>query len=222
MLTVRWRSLVTTLIGAWPVWLAIGTVPAVCLIGKIMRRYLLIGPPYSAILYAGTILELLGLVLVAIGLSDLRRLFGRPSATTLVIGWFGQFVAAFRPPRAVEGRASATGTSSIRAAGRTIHGAGPGAPIEDRVQALELNVSALRDELDRGVQQLRGDLDVVNEALQRENQERRTGEAEVKRKLEEMAVGDLHLEAVGLFWVFLGVLGTSIPEEIATIAPWLR
>jgi hypothetical protein len=36
-------------------------------------------------------------------------------------------------------------------------------------------------------------------------------------RLEELAVGGLHLEWVGLSWLVLGVLGTSIPDEIAKL-----
>jgi hypothetical protein len=32
-----------------------------------------------------------------------------------------------------------------------------------------------------------------------------------------VAIGGLHLEMVGLVWLFLGIVGTSIPDGIAAL-----
>jgi hypothetical protein len=55
----------------------------------------------------------------------------------------------------------------------------------------------------------------VRDDVQRETQERQAAEQRTFRQIEEVAIGGLHLEIVGLVWLFFGVLGTSIPDEIA-------
>jgi hypothetical protein len=37
-----------------------------------------------------------------------------------------------------------------------------------------------------------------------------------------VAIGGIHLEFVGLVWLFLGVLGASLPEEIARLLGVIR
>jgi hypothetical protein len=55
----------------------------------------------------------------------------------------------------------------------------------------------------------------LREHIERETQERRAENQQAARSIEEMVVGGLHLEIVGLSWLVLGVVGTSIPDEIA-------
>ena len=42
-------------------------------------------------------------------------------------------------------------------------------------------------------------------------------DAKVEGQLEDMATGGLHLETVGLVWLFLSMICTNLPEEIAWV-----
>jgi len=53
--------------------------------------------------------------------------------------------------------------------------------------------------------------------VRREREERGAGDDRTTRQIEEVAIGGLHLEVVGLVWLILGVLGTSIPDEAARL-----
>jgi hypothetical protein len=90
--------------------------------------------------------------------------------------------------------------------------------LDERVSILEENLKLLRDELDSRLQGVRRELGTVKESIERESQERRVAGEKTARKIEEVAIGGLHLEVVGLMWLFLGVAAASIPDVIAA---WL-
>ena len=99
-----------------------------------------------------------------------------------------------------------------------IRGVRPGATLDERVSILEENLKLLRDELDSRLQGVRQELGTVKESIERESQERRVADEKTARKIEEVAIGGLHLEVVGLVWLLLGVTAASIPDVIAA---WL-
>ncbi len=93
----------------------------------------------------------------------------------------------------------------------------PDASIERRLAVLEENLRALRDEMDAKVQDLRKRMASIKEQAERESREREVEDQKMAAKIEEVAVGGLHLETIGLLWLVFGVIGTSIPEEIAAL-----
>ena len=82
---------------------------------------------------------------------------------------------------------------------------------------LEENLSRLHDELDKNAQEVNRELGGLRKDLQQESQERQAADKNVTLQIEEVAIGGIHLEIVGLVWLFLGVLGASLPEEIARL-----
>ena len=147
-----------------------------------------------------------------------RRLFGRPSLIAKIVGWFQRLAAAFTPAKPITVQASAGGVAIAGGEARLVRGVSPGAPVEQRLSVLEENVNLLRDEMDTKVHGLRRELAGVKESIQHESKERQVEDQKTARKIEEVAIGGLHPETVGLFWLILGVVGTSIPDEVAA---WL-
>ncbi len=96
-------------------------------------------------------------------------------------------------------------------------GAPRDASLERRVGVLEDNFAALDGEVD----QLRRGLDKTERdqtnRTDAERLEREKADAEMGRKIEEVAVGGLHLEAIGLTWLFAGVLLATVPDETARL-----
>lgn len=212
VLTIRWRTLVVALKDAWPTWLALGGIALPVTVGWVFSQDV-----SAAVRYAGTALQVLGLATVTIGLSETRRLFGRPSLPRKIWRWFRQLAAAFATPKPITLQVSDAVSVAMTGDARVVRGAGPGASLEDRVSVLEENLSRLRDELDVKKQEFRQEIQTVREHIERETQERRAENQQAARRIEEMAVGGLHLEIVGLSWLVLGVVGTSIPDEIAAV-----
>lgn len=210
MPTIRWRTLLALLKDAWPTGLALGGVALSFFVSWLFSVTL-----SAAVRHAGTMLQVLGLATVAIGLSEMRRLFGRPSLRRRVAAWFRRVIATFRTPEPITLQASGSFSAAWFGEARVVRGVPPGAPLEDRVAVLEDNLGRLRDELDAKEEKIRREMATVREGLEHESQERRVENQRMAQTVEEVAVGGLHLEFVGLIWLVLGVLGTSIPDEIA-------
>ena len=212
MLTIRWRALRGVLKDAWPIGLALGAVFLWFGVSWLVSPTLSI-----AVRRAGTILQVLGLTTVAVGLSKLRRQFGRPSLSGAALAWFRRLAATFIRPQSVTAQVSGVGTSALSGEARVRRVARPGASLEDRVAVLEINLERLQGEVDAKVQENRREFVAVKETIEREGMERRAADQHMAQTVEELAVGGLHLETIGLFWLLTGVLGTSVPDELATV-----
>jgi len=213
-LTIRWRTLTAVLRDAWYMWLCIGVLLFAFIVGFTAHRLLSVTLT-DAVRYSGTVLQILGLSTVALGLRQMRRMFDRPSVGAAILRWLRRFAAAFTGPKSISAQASLVGVATMTGELRVIRGVGPGATLDQRVSILEENLKLLRDELDTRLQGVRQELGTVKESIERERQERRVADEKTARKIEEVAIGGLHLEVVGLIWLFLGVMAASIPDVIA-------
>ena len=75
--------------------------------------------------------------------------------------------------------------------------------------------------VDANESKIRKEVGAVRDALSREQQARDNELRKMAAQMEELAVGGLHLELVGLTWLVFGGLGTSIPDQIARLLRWL-
>jgi hypothetical protein len=85
------------------------------------------------------------------------------------------------------------------------------------VAKLEKSLNELRELHDKGICDLQGNLSRVELLVQEEGNKRQSGDSEISSRLKSVAVGGIHLEMVGLVWLLLGVLGTSIPKELSKL-----
>ncbi len=209
--TFRWRVLSGVLRNAWPAWLALGGVALAVIVG------LSVSPCRPvALRWGGMLLQMMGLGTVAFGLYDIRRQFGRPPLRESLLAYFRQLLSAFMPPKPITATFSATAADTVVAGeGVADRLVSSGAPLEERISALKADLDRLRGELDTKTRMLRERIDGVRESLNRETEERQVADGSMARKIEDVAVGGLKLEGVGLFWLWLGVLGTSIPDYLA-------
>jgi hypothetical protein len=213
----RWRRLRAVLLEAWPTWVAIGGIALAAVLGWITST-----SASGAIRYAGTVLQVFGLLTIAVGLRHMRKLFGRPTVPRRVRDWFGRFAQAFRRPEPVTLKGTAAGIAMVTGEARVRLGAGAGASLEQRLSVLESNLNQLQDELDAKICELRSKSDEMRNDLRREGEERRAADDTVSRRIEEVAIGGLHLEIVGLVWLMLGVIGASVPDEVAALIQLIR
>jgi hypothetical protein len=212
---IRWRALGRAIAEARPAWLCLAGVVASWLIGWFC--YWRFSPGCSAaIRYAGTALQILGLLSVALGLYHMRKLFPRRTR-----GWFGRLVQAFRRPKPVSYQASAEGGLILGGKARVRYRVGPGASLEDRLRVLEGHLEQLEGEMGTEFQDMKEQVTKLQNSLGRETKERSAADDGTARQIEEVAIGGLHLEVVGLVWLILGVLGASIPDEIVRVLSFL-
>ena len=213
-LTIRWQTLGAVLRDAWPTWLFVGGLIFAWVVSDLVSK-----TGHDAVLYTGTMLQIFGLTTVAIGLRQMRRMFDRPSFRAATLNWFRRLAATFTGPKPISLQASFGAFATMTGEARVIRGVGPGATLDERVSTLEKNLTLLRDELDTKLQGLRRELGTVKESIEHESQERRAADEKTGREIEEVAIGGLHLEWVGLFWLYLGVIAGSIPDVIAEWLP---
>jgi hypothetical protein len=187
--TVRWATLRAALKEAWPTWLAIVGIVSAFTLGSLSSTSV-----SGTIRYAGTILQLMGLATIAYGLREMRRLFKRPS----LFAWFRRLGAAFKAPKPIVVQPSAAEVTTASDRARVVLSVGPGVPLEERVKVIEENLNRLRDDLDTKTEEIRRELSTVKDGVQRESQERQAAEQRTVRQIEEVAIGGLHLEIVGL------------------------
>ncbi|HEV8608874.1 MAG TPA: hypothetical protein VGS98_02230 [Thermoanaerobaculia bacterium] len=216
-MAVRWRALLSEIRNGWPAGLFIGGLLVASMIGWLIWWRVRPVTAADSIRYAGTLLELFGLVLVAIGLSDVRRLFGRLSILVKIQGSLSRAGAAIRSHPITGSGAVAIGGAQVSARGRTFHRAREGASPEERVSMLEKGLDSALEELDRAVQRVENQFAATRESIQHESRERAADNQRVSQKIEEFAVGGLHLEIVGLSWLILGMIATNLAGEIARI-----
>ena len=95
--------------------------------------------------------------------------------------------------------------------------AGPNSTLERRVQILEEELERVRDHMAAEHHDLVVKIDKIEASVATERNERTQGQDALQRKVADLAVGGLHLELVGLVWLFVGVALSTLPERIVTI-----
>lgn len=164
--------------------------------------------------WTGLALQLLGIATVAIGLSETRKLFGRPSLLDAGREWFKR-----RPKIRQDVRVPITGVMATAEAGDflsangTVHPA-PNTPLEERVQRLEGKVNELSRKASENEMALEEEKRSRATALADERYARGAGDEKVKRQLEEACVGGLYLETMGLVWLVVGVILATASVDV--------
>jgi hypothetical protein len=167
--------------------------------------------------YCGLFFELTGILTVAIGLDDKRRLFNRPNLLDPLRGWWKRRPrwggnAQIIPLTGVVGICSA---GSVKAS--VWRGVPPNASVEDRLAALEKNLTTLRTELADTEKRVEEEARKQDAAVASERRARELSTKEIKKQIETLGAEDLHLEAVGLVCLILGVSLATASTEIADV-----
>ncbi|MEP7097825.1 MAG: hypothetical protein ABI748_09205 [Dokdonella sp.] len=193
-----------------PVLIIVGVVVDAWYLAELARK-----DPATTVRLAGTVLQLVGLVPVWVGLSNLRRKFGRPSSGEGRLNvWRLLKVSFVRLPTVT---AVAAGSIRVRGtASAMMHSTLPSsAPLHERLRFAEQHIEQLRTqqgqiqaELQKQSRDLRGQIEA-----ERRNREEAVGRT--SQQLEEVAVGGFAVELMGLVWLAIGATATSIPGEIA-------
>jgi hypothetical protein len=192
------------------VWVTLGVIAAAYAAGLVVA-----GTPANHARIAGALLQTLGLGTVAMGLRNLRKIFGREPFSSLVSGWLRDVIGLFRRPQRQGVNVSATsgGQVEARSSAEAIVAPGPDAPLERRVEILEAKLENLRAKLDQTVQDFSKRLARVRDDVRQERMERVENVTTVEKKFEEVSIGGIHLEMMGLTWLLVGVLLGTLPIQ---------
>lgn len=165
---------------------------------------------------AGLCLQLLGIAAAAVGIRDMRRMFGKLSFLELVRRWVK--AAPRLRPRSInvslsDGITVGASLSSIELWSCPA----PDAPMETRVKALESNLETLRTRLQRAEQKSSELTQSLSSQLHGEIAERKAEGQRLQGRIEAASTDGLHLAAAGAFWLAVGIILSTAPNEILAI-----
>jgi hypothetical protein len=183
-----------TFVEAWLFWLMLGGFGVAAALFRVRGAA-----------WAAAFLEVAGLGTVAWGFHRLRTDFRHPGLVAAALAWFRRFPALLKPQTIdLEGHAHA----GARVSGHATVTVKPraGLTIDERVTRLERELEGFRESHARDLTAVRERVDGVAADVARERDDRTRENAALKRTVEDLAVGGLNLEAVGLAWLVVGVL----------------
>ncbi len=168
--------------------------------------------------YCGMALELLGILTVAYGLREKRRLFGRPSLVDHFKNWVFQQRPKW-PVKADHRTTTISGSVGISEGNDTCMAKGfsRGASLEDRVTAIEVRLDTQEDKQLKIESQLNEEICNMENALDTERQSRKSALNKLHALLDTFGAGNLNLETIGVIWLVLGVILATIPSEIVLV-----
>jgi hypothetical protein len=216
--TVRWIQA----LGRWAMQAQRAWMPVLVVAGILGLGSLLPVSLEGWLRYCGLALELLGIAAVVLGITSKRRLFGRPSLLQHVRNWL-----IMRPRWGIKQQTIiVTGTGSLELAGSAKvsmwRGAGTSASLEDRMAAAEANLTTLKTELEEVAEQVRREAKARADAVDAEHRAREAAVGDLRAQLEGLGAEGLHVEMAGVFWLVLGAVLATIPEELTGVLNWAR
>jgi len=91
----------------------------------------------------------------------------------------------------------------------------PSAPLDVQLNALRQNVERLNERVTQVQNEVDAELHKHSEALRQEQQIRAKDNKDLQSRLEAAETGGLYISFIGLLWLLLGVLLTTVSPEIA-------
>jgi hypothetical protein len=172
------------------------------------------GATEGEVRFVAMVLQLLGVAEVAKGIGDTRKLFGKPGIVEWTTAWWDR--RPWCPKRIVVGSGAVTlGGLRANARGSVMRYSEPGAPIEERVAALEHNLGQISGRLDAAEQRFDRTAQEHGERLESEARLRAEGDAANRKLVEVTETGGLALSTAGAVVLVVGIVLGSFPDEFA-------
>jgi hypothetical protein len=171
--------------------------------------------------YSGLALELLGIYTVAIGLKGKRELFNKPGFIEHIKSWWNQRPKWNSVTHVINLSAASFGFSGGSAKISIWHGA-QDATVESRLESVEKNLLLIRDELKVIEQDSSTKHTKLATELESERKTREFSVQEIRTRLEDLAARDVSFEALGIYWLFWGLVFSSLPSEISTLLNFFK
>jgi hypothetical protein len=189
-------------------WLAISVV-AIALSFTLRR-----GVTEPEVRITGLLLQILGIGTVALGIRQTRALFGRPTLMAQFRTWLRR-VPVYRG-RVVSASMNLTVPgASVNARGYASAAARSNTSIEERVDALEKNLTVVTARIDEAQKEMYQRFRSHADNLRQEERLRAHEGQAIREKLETTETGGLYISAIGALWLFVGVTLSTAALEIA-------
>jgi hypothetical protein len=172
--------------------------------------------PEPIIRLIGLVLQLLGVLTVAWGISETRAMFGRPSIGSKIRTWISAAPFLRSQHVTASGRAI-TGGATVKARGHVTHSAGENPTIDSRLDALEKNLEAVHQRITGLSQEYDQELRNLTNRVREEQSYRNQQVTSLYARLEEFGTGGVHISAIGAVWLFVGLVLSTAAPELATL-----
>jgi hypothetical protein len=153
-----------------------------------------------AIRLTGMVLQLFGVITVAMRLRAAQGQFHLPTTWVSVKAWLESF-PQFRPQHRVLTMSAVEAGDSFGSA-RARVSAGPATPLDRRVALLEENYASLFDEVGNLDQEMKKNRQELSDALNAERAVRESADTRHEEQLKEAVVGQVHLDFAGVSLLF--------------------
>lgn len=164
----------------------------------------------------GLVLQLLGILTVAWGISETRALFGYLSLARKIRTWLTKFPLLSRKPISMTLDANVLSlTGNVRPYVR--HGSGENPTVETRIEALERNITLIHERINGVYQEVDKSIRNVTDEIKHEEETRRAENLAIRERLEAAGTGGVHISAIGASWLFVGVTLSTAAPEIASL-----
>ena len=167
-----------------------------------------------AIRITGLTLQLFGIYTVAWGIIETRKLFDRPSIFMHIRTWLDRR-PIFGGRVIVADMSARLGGFGVIARGSISAGVGPNATVEERMRALETNIDLLGERISHVETEMDNKFRAHAQTLMEEQLARASKDEIITAKLEATETGGLHISAMGVLWLFVGVIMSTASQEIA-------
>ena len=189
---------------------------ALVCISTFLNSSLLTESTSNAIKFSGLFLQLCGLLTIANGIRETRKVFGKPSYSEITLNWFSQLISTFKPVKNVLGRVDMTLPGlKIEASGYGVEVAEKNASPEKKIEILEKNLATAMNRITTLHQNTTSKISDVNKNISNIHSQLSTRQEEINKLLEESLVGGINIEAMGLAWLTFGIIAATIPDELA-------
>lgn len=169
-----------------------------------------------AVRSAGLGLELLGLFVALAGIIETRTFFGLPSLPALFRRWLSER-PRWRRNIVMGAAAGAYGLSGASARGYAWSPVRPEDSLDKKVETLIHNVDRLKDDL----QNTHKEIDELSrkhaEALKGEAEAREKAATDIKTQLKAALTNGLLLSLIGLVWLFVGIIMSTMSVELSAL-----
>lgn len=206
----------------WRVWKWLGEVPTfwgslVVLMVCFALPLGLVVKAEDGIRYAGLLLQLVGVGVVAYTLRGRGKLFGRLPVLRHAVQWIRR-APRLRPRHQVLEVSGVACATAFGNADATIwRGPRLDQSLEAQLDAIRENLETLRGRCDSLSQRQSEQNAQLREAIASERVERSKQVDAARRTLEGVAAESLYLEAAGLVALVIGIIAATIPAELAAL-----
>jgi hypothetical protein len=202
-------------------WMAEGEIAFMCILFVAAAISFCVGPwcEEASIRIAGCFLQFIGMISAIRGLLKIRVFFEQLPLRQLLLNWLKRFPKWKEDVVAYEVSIPVESYGSLKSRCETWSGDDPGQSVEKRIEAIIKNLDQIRTKQtahDKSIEELRDSHEVHKINVKKEN---KSMEENIRTNLEALHTDDIILSLVGLIWLTVGILmSTMAPEWFKLLA----